>query len=188
VTSRTRKCPGHGPSESELHYCDGSCQRPIHGQTRSDASAQIRQVPERGKVRKALFELFAEWETQVSADRSGLRYAPLADKADAFIDAMVGYVEHQRTADSPAWLARNRGATERIEVGTDGCGCPITEEITANGLSVEGTERVEHRPKCWNAAQHKSGRDSGVTIRDFRCTTHGQRGCSECSTAHVIDK
>lgn len=113
----TRKCPGHGPSDRELYYCDGSCQRPIHGQTRSDTSAQIRQVPERGKVHKALFELFAEWETQVSADSSELRYAPLADKADAFIDAMAGYVEHQRTADSPAWLAEHRvqGESGRID-------------------------------------------------------------------------
>ena len=41
--------------------------------------------------------------------------------------------------------------TERVEVGADGCGCPITEEIRANGSSVEGTERVEHRARCWNA-------------------------------------
>lgn len=24
------KCPGHGPSDREIHYCDGRCQRPIH--------------------------------------------------------------------------------------------------------------------------------------------------------------
>jgi hypothetical protein len=39
---------------------------------------------------------------------------------------------------------------ERVEVGADGCGCPITGEITASGADVEGTDRTEHRPGCWN--------------------------------------
>lgn len=38
---------------------------------------------------------------------------------------------------------------DRVEIGADGCGCPITEEQRANGSSIEGTERVDHRPKCW---------------------------------------
>lgn len=63
---------------------------------------------ERSKVRKALFDLFAEWETQISADCGTLRYAPLADKADQFIDALAGYVEFRRTADSSAWTAQKR--------------------------------------------------------------------------------
>lgn len=46
-------------------------------------------------------------------------------------------------------------ASERVELGADGCGCPITEEITANGASVEDTERTEHRAGCWNAAPAK---------------------------------
>ena len=45
---------------------------------------------------------------------------------------------------------------ERVEVGADGCGCPITGEMIAvDGElrgDVEGTERVEHRPGCWAAA------------------------------------
>ena len=42
---------------------------------------------------------------------------------------------------------------ERVEVGADGCGCPVTEEIRPNSSSVEGTERTEHRAGCWSAAQ-----------------------------------
>lgn len=40
-------------------------------------------------------------------------------------------------------------AGERVEVGADGCGCPITEEIRPNDTSIDGTERVEHRSGCW---------------------------------------
>jgi hypothetical protein len=39
---------------------------------------------------------------------------------------------------------------ERVEVGADGCGCPVTGEITASGADVEGTDRTEHRLGCWN--------------------------------------
>lgn len=60
--------------------------------------------------------------------------APVDAATSAAIDALVATVN-----------------TERVEVGADGCGCPITEEIRANGSSVEGTERVEHRARCWNA-------------------------------------
>lgn len=42
---------------------------------------------------------------------------------------------------------------ERVEVGADGCGCPVTEEIRPNDSSINGTERVEHRAGCWNAAE-----------------------------------
>jgi hypothetical protein len=42
--------------------------------------------------------------------------------------------------------------TYRAAIGADGCGCPITAELTtANGSEVEGTQRTEHRPKCWAA-------------------------------------
>lgn len=44
--------------------------------------------------------------------------------------------------------------TYRGEVGADGCGCPITAELTtANGSEVDGTQRTEHRSKCWAVAQ-----------------------------------
>jgi hypothetical protein len=46
---------------------------------------------------------------------------------------------------------RVRLRTERVEIGVAGCFCPVTEEQTANGSSVAGTERTEHRPNCWNA-------------------------------------
>lgn len=48
--------------------------------------------------------------------------------------------------------------TSREAVGADGCGCPITVELTANGSDVDGTERVEHRAGCWNAPD-----DSGAS-------------------------
>jgi hypothetical protein len=51
-------------------------------------------------------------------------------------------------ADHAEALAMN---TERVEVGADGCGCPVTGEITASGADVEGTDRTEHRAGCWNA-------------------------------------
>jgi hypothetical protein len=38
---------------------------------------------------------------------------------------------------------------DRVEIGADGCGCPITEQVTVSGASVEGTERTEHRSSCW---------------------------------------
>lgn len=48
--------------------------------------------------------------------------------------------------------------TERVEVGTAGCNCPITEEMTVvDGelrSTVEGTERVEHHPRCWEVKAH----------------------------------
>jgi hypothetical protein len=81
-----------------------------------ETRARIKQMSERGEVRQALFALLAEWETQIIAERAYLRYAPLADKADAFIDAMAGYVEYLRTADSPAWLAEHRTQGESGQI------------------------------------------------------------------------
>lgn len=49
------------------------------------------------------------------------------------------------------WRTECPGIGDRIEVGADGCGCPITEEVTPNGASVDGTEQVEHRGRCWEA-------------------------------------
>lgn len=52
---------------------------------------------------------------------------------------------------------------ERMEVGAAGCGCPITGEVVSVGGElrgdVDGTERVEHRPGCWNAADGQSTSD-----------------------------
>ncbi len=42
-------------------------------------------------------------------------------------------------------------ALARETVGSDGCGCPITEQQRSNGTSVDGTERVDHMDGCWNA-------------------------------------
>lgn len=39
---------------------------------------------------------------------------------------------------------------DREEIGADGCGCPITAQLTPNGSEVEDTQRTEHRPKCVN--------------------------------------
>lgn len=50
---------------------------------------------------------------------------------------------------------------ERVEVGADGCGCPITAEIRPNGSSIDGTERVEHRPRCGN---HLILTDAGAAL------------------------
>lgn len=44
---------------------------------------------------------------------------------------------------------------ERVEVGADGCGCPITGEMdVVDGElrgDVGGSDRTEHRPDCWAA-------------------------------------
>jgi hypothetical protein len=55
---------------------------------------------------------------------------------------------------------------ERIEVGADGCGCPISEEVTANGSSVEGTERTEHVQRCW-LAEHDRKFNDAVNAKYF---------------------
>ena len=43
--------------------------------------------------------------------------------------------------------------TDRVEIGADGCGCPVTVEVTVvDGelrSEVEGTERTEHWRDCW---------------------------------------
>lgn len=56
---------------------------------RPDMNAQIARLHEVGEVRRRLFEMLAEWEAQVNAPMGELRYAPLADKADAFIEAVM---------------------------------------------------------------------------------------------------
>lgn len=54
-----------------------------------DINAQIRRMSENSLVRKALVEFLTEWEMTVSGSADSLRYGPLADKADAFIEAVT---------------------------------------------------------------------------------------------------
>jgi len=63
--------------------------------------------------------------------------------------------------------------TERVEVGADGCGCPVTCDVTVvDGLlhtDIPGTDRTEHRDGCWNApdavaAQMRREADHGIPI------------------------
>lgn len=44
-----------------------------------------------------------------------------------------------------------RPAGERVELGSDGCGCLVTEEVRPNGSSIGDTQRTEHRAGCWNS-------------------------------------
>lgn len=85
---------------------------------------------------------------------------------------------------------------ERVEVGADGCGCPVTEEIRPNDSSIDGTERVEHRAGCWNATQPvseapcyvPSGFHAPETIAEeqARCAArHPGRACVEPEHRHV---
>lgn len=47
---------------------------------------------------------------------------------------------------------------ERIEIGADGCGCPISanHRVAGDGTVdpswIDGSERTDHRAKCWNDA------------------------------------
>lgn len=82
------------------------------------------------RVRRAV-----DWCEQAWADEHA------ADAADrAKLDAAFG----------PASAALP--PPERIEIGADGCGCPLTAVVRANGGEIEGTERTEHRAGCWNTA------------------------------------
>lgn len=54
-----------------------------------DINAQIRRMSENSLVRKALVEFLTEWETAVSGSADSLRYGPLAEKADAFIEVIM---------------------------------------------------------------------------------------------------
>lgn len=94
-----------------------------------ETRARIKQMTERGEVRQALFALLAEWETQITSERDHLLYAPLADKADAFIDAMAGYVESRRTADSPEW---SRQFASRWDDG------PYGKPLCVHGFIADG--------------------------------------------------
>lgn len=58
---------------------------------------------------------------------------------------------HDAVPAADATVSGTPEGGERVEVGADGCGCPITEEIRPNSSSIDGTERVEHRPRCWAA-------------------------------------
>jgi hypothetical protein len=71
-----------------------------------------------------------------------------ADVTPEYLRRLAGQLRGEPQArhsdDSPA-----REVGERVEIGTDGCGCPITEELRPNDTAIDGTERVEHRPGCW---------------------------------------
>jgi hypothetical protein len=87
------------------------------------------------------------------------------------------------------------GAFERVEIGADGCGCRITEEVTANGSSVDGTQRTEHRMGCWNGQHHNadSVRPTGVQGGDWindetglrRSADAGLCSCSAMEQPHI---
>jgi hypothetical protein len=92
------------------------------------------------------------------------------------------------------------GNSSREEVGADGCGCPVTVEMTAAGADVDGTERVEHRAGCWNApavdagvaAEHRAQALEAVELGDtsavaFRLAQAGQgRPGGECVEAVAL--
>jgi hypothetical protein len=69
---------------------------------------------------------------------------------EAELERLRAEVEQLRAEAKPAEPVTETG--ERVEIGADGCGCPVTEEVRANSTSIDGTERVEHRSGCWNAA------------------------------------
>lgn len=89
-------------------------------------------------------------EPEPVADPTGLAYTRADDGADPQPAAgrVPAHLEDGVTGEVELIEVESG---ERVEVGADGCGCPITEELRPNDTSIDGTERVEHRPGCWNA-------------------------------------
>lgn len=88
--------------------------------------------------------------------RIGIFQSVAAPDSDAELARLRAENEQLRAAARQAYVreaAPEDGALttpgERVELGADGCGCPVTGEIRANGSDIEGTERVEHRSGCW---------------------------------------
>lgn len=79
---------------------------------------------------------------------------------------------------------------ERVEVGADGCGCPVTREmVSVDGElrgDIEDTDRTEHRAGCWAVAHYadagKSETRCGIDLTKvpFLVQDLNRLTCSAC--------
>lgn len=62
-------------------------------------TARMARIRELAEVRATLFALLSEWQTQMTASAEDLRYGPLAQAADAFIEALADLAVRKVRAD-----------------------------------------------------------------------------------------
>jgi hypothetical protein len=109
--------------------------------------------PDRREHAAALLETRrAAHEKHLAAKTEPVPHAnPNTERADTVVTVDdVAQLDAQSAAATASQHPTVPAAGERVDLGADGCGCPITEQVRPNGSSIEGTERVEHHPRCWN--------------------------------------
>lgn len=85
------------------------------------------------------------------------------DCCDAARDAYAASVAEKVGGPFPGEEPR----TERIEIGADGCGCPMTAEfkVAADGTVspawIDGSERTEHGEFCWDVTNPLAPKPTG---------------------------
>lgn len=162
---RCVKCGKAWPCEGWLLEPPRLQPAPIPASPARDARIDAYRDRQRRRAARALDRYF---ETLLG-DTVGMGPA-VSVAGERFVEDMADYVAARLSGmlpdgmsvtydRSPLQQKSHYGAFERVEIGADGCGCRITEEVTANGSSVDGTQRTEHRMGCWNGQHHNA--DSG---------------------------